>query len=291
MAEKPSYEDFVQRACESERTHPYNRPILITGCQRSGTTLLHLMLSTHAHVHGIDEMEFDGNCLQKYVTAPDYYPRVSFKLPTYAQALGFIRSLLDVGLRVLWCLRDPRDVIASMLRLQLRLNDRQSVPWVSHPLGGEREINHTFPVLMGRTKKALHSAMERYKKIQNTPHDSRSPADLVFTSALCWRVKHELLPVYDKEGVPYTLVCYEKLIADPEKAIRPVLDFVGLSWDGNVLAHHRFHSGKRVGDTDAARPVDSTNTGKWKRVLSSRDLSMVSEVCGELPSRLGYGPL
>ena len=32
-----------------------NKPILVLGCQRSGTTLLNLILDSHPQIHGFDE--------------------------------------------------------------------------------------------------------------------------------------------------------------------------------------------------------------------------------------------
>ena len=44
-----------------------NRPIIITGSQRSGTTLLNLILDSHPQIHGVDEMQFRNNTLQQYL--------------------------------------------------------------------------------------------------------------------------------------------------------------------------------------------------------------------------------
>jgi len=85
--------------------HMSNQIILITGCQRSGTTLLHLILDSHPEVHGIDEMQFNPQRTLEYINSPGFAPCISFKLPVASHAFGFIESLPDR--KILWCVRAP----------------------------------------------------------------------------------------------------------------------------------------------------------------------------------------
>ena len=68
-------------------------PILITGCQRSGTTLMNLILDSHPKIWGIDEDRFDFPSIYGYLSAPIPAPFVSFKLPRYAHIMPFIEML------------------------------------------------------------------------------------------------------------------------------------------------------------------------------------------------------
>lgn len=61
-----------------------NQPILITGCQRSGTTMLNLILDSHPKITGVDEMEFRNENLPHYLSHINYHPFVVFKLPIFA---------------------------------------------------------------------------------------------------------------------------------------------------------------------------------------------------------------
>jgi hypothetical protein len=243
-------------------------------------------LDSHPEIHGIDEMEFNQTRLIDYTEDASYHPNVSFKLPAYASLFSFMKQLS--GLKVLWCIRDPRDVIASMIRLRLNLAQNISVPWASHPLGAHREIINCLPVLSNKTKRKLYSYVQQYEQICRTHPAQRSFKDVVYTAALCWRVKNELLPVYKNKRISYKMVFYERLISIPEKAIREILEFVGLGWHENVLKHHLYHSGISVGGTDNTRPIDSSNTGKWKTVLTPTALSTVKELCSRVASKFGY---
>ena len=61
-----------------------NTPIIITGCQRSGTTLLHLILDSHPEVRGMDEWEVKADLFYEYLTLPRYASCIAMKLPKVA---------------------------------------------------------------------------------------------------------------------------------------------------------------------------------------------------------------
>ena len=111
-----------------------NTPILITGCQRSGTTLLNLILDSHPQIKGVDEGDFFVDLLHEYLNHPDYHPYVAFKLPKISHLVPALQFV--PGIKVLWCIRDPRDVVMSMLKLKRRVNDglRGKILWsIHHP--------------------------------------------------------------------------------------------------------------------------------------------------------------
>ncbi|MFQ5471145.1 MAG: sulfotransferase [Gammaproteobacteria bacterium] len=73
-----------------------NQPILITGCQRSGTTLLHLILDSHSNIHGIDEAYYEHERLHEYLDSAEFSKYVCCKLPRAASEFEFIKLLPDV---------------------------------------------------------------------------------------------------------------------------------------------------------------------------------------------------
>jgi hypothetical protein len=263
----------------------FNSPILITGCQRSGTTLLRLILDSHPEIRSIPEVQYQDEQLNEYLSDPQYHPYVLFKLPTFAHAVSAIKSVPK--LKVLWCIRDPRDVVASMLNLRLQL-DGASISWAAHPHGADREIQNCASALQARTKSELEKIMHRYIQIGRLPPSQRSHIAKVYVGALCWRLKQELLAIYDLEKIDYKLVTYTKLIANPKHEIGEILSYLGVPWDDNVLKHDQLHHGKVVGNTDSERPIDGGNTGKWKKSLKSDDLKIIHSICSEMAKKYGY---
>lgn len=263
-----------------------NRPIIITGCQRSGTTLLNLILDSHPQIRGVDEMEFRNDKLKEYLEHPDYHPCVSFKLPVYAHSVRSLKTL--PCLKILWCVRDPRDVVLSMINLKLRMDDLQSVAWANHPYGAVREVEHCMQALgYGEGGRSFFGYAE-YQRISQIPCLLRGRAEAVFMAALCWKLKNELLELYDRENISYLVVSYEDLIADPKPMLEKILSFLKLPWHDNVLMHHELHNGMSVGDTVNNKPIDASNTGKWKQALSNDEVVVIESICAGVAQKFGY---
>lgn len=263
-----------------------NTPILITGCQRSGTTLLHLILDSHPEICGIDEANYEDERQADYLQESAFHPYVCFKLPRVAFNIPFIKSFPHV--KMLWCVRDPRDVVVSMINLQLQLAGTRSVPWAAHPLGAQYEIQHSFPVLDRSLQQALAGSMRRLRWIKRKKSWRWSRQDLVFASALCWRVKNELLQAHRRAGLPYMTVCYEHLVREPEPYIRQILDFLHIPWHDNLLMHHLLHKGSSIGETDNTRPIDSSNVEKWQEELTKKEEKLIGRLCADTARAFGY---
>jgi hypothetical protein len=293
---------------------------------------VNLILDSHPLVQGVDELNlFHWELLEPTLTSreqseltiedaeklmavddriaahladPQRPPYLSFQLPPYASNIAYLKSLLP-ELRILWCLRDPRDVVASMLKFLIPLNPFKEkltsnrpdldelqqytgqVSWAAHP-ASEFEVNKTLPHLNQQLRQALSLHLERYERIQQKAPATRTRQEAVFVGALCWRLKNELLPVYEREHLPYLVIRYEQLISDPKQEIEKVLSYLELPWHENVLRHHELHTGLVIGYTDSSRPIDATNRGKWKGELSDTELEIIQEVTSPLATRLGY---
>jgi hypothetical protein len=284
-----------------------NTPVLITGCQRSGTTLLYLILDSHPQIRGMDEWEFKTALFDIYLTQPEYHPCFAVKLPKIAH---FAPALAAIpGAKVLWCVRDPRDVVTSMLKLgqtaksglktkalwslrhpgkvALSILKRQtwpiSISWAASSQGASQEIAQNAATLKSRKvfPEELSLHWDRYKQIKRKHPLHRNRDDQVFLSALCWRVKQEVFGRCCQESEICHVVQYEKLIQQPEIEIQVVLRVLNLPWHENVLKHHTLHSGIVTGKTDSERPIDGRNTDKWKGVLSDQDVITIARVCGD----------
>jgi hypothetical protein len=290
------------------------RAILITGCQRSGTNLVNLILDSHPQIIGLDEVRlFHWEVVKpmmiaeepRAVTAeemvalmtvddriaahladPQHPPYVAFQLPPYAAKIAALKAVLP-ELQILWCLRDPRDVVTSMLQLDVPFTKAESVPWAVHP-AAEYEIDQALRLLSQQVRQALSSHLATYQRIQQKSPPVRTRQEAVFMGALCWRLKNELLLVYERAQIPYLLVRYEQLISDPKPAIEKMLRDLDVPWHADVLRHHELHTGLVSGETDSARAIDATNAGKWQAVLSAEELEVVQEVTSGLALRMGY---
>ena len=260
--------------------------ILITGCQRSGTTLLHLILDSHPENTGINENDFRFHHFNSYLYAPHLPPHVSFKLPRYAPIFPFIRGL--PGLKLLWCIRNPLDVIYSMITLKIAYGRNMEIAWAAHPETARAEIYNCYWVLSDDAKRNLARHMNEYQQVAAREPMECGRRELIYSAALCWRIKNELALEYPAAGFQYHAVRYEELVSNPQDTIRATLDYVGLPWHDDVLRHHELHDGLSSGKTDCSKPITTDRLGGGMKYFFAEDLNLITDICGDLPERWGY---
>jgi len=262
-----------------------NIPILITGCQRSGTTLLSLVLDSHPQIQSVDEVDFDRSKAALYLSSPEYHSHVAFKLPSHAHRAESFAAL--AAARIVWCIRDPRAVIASMMNLNLQAGGRV-MSWARHPVGAQREIENGLLVLQHHGRALPAVLLHEYGQIRDMPAELRGRGEELFLAALCWRIKEELLEVYQALSLPLYVLQYEKLAREKETEIRAILDFLDLAWHDDVLQHHRLHQGTSTGLTENSRAIDEKSIAKWRQQLTAVELRRIEEICLDLAKRYGY---
>ncbi|RNC85656.1 MAG: hypothetical protein ED557_02475 [Balneola sp.] len=266
-----------------------NKTILITGCQRSGTTLLNLILDSHPEIHGIDEADFKLELLQSYLNDSKFHPYVSFKLPNFSAAVRTFEVLPN--LKVFWSIRDYRDVISSMINLTLKvsMDSSKTLSWVVHPNGAPKEIKNCITSLQHNLDDDLMHLIEKYKIIINNRSVLENDREQqVFIGALCWRLKQELLSLYDSNKVDYSIIYYENLIRKPKEELSNLLNRLNLKWHSDMLNHHKLHTGISIGKTDNTKPIDSSNAGKWKAFLTPNEITIAEKICATIAYSFGY---
>ena len=212
------------------------RPVLIVGMPRSGTSLVEQIIASHSAAAGAGERDelpqliaglpgeparwtraaVDGaarhylGCLGR---AGPGAARVTDKLPQNFLSLGAAAHLLP-GARVIHCRRDPVDTCFSCFRQ----NFHATHPWAT------------------------------------------SLEDL----GLYWRGYSRLMAHWRRcEPLPMLEVDYERLVAEPEPVVREILGFLGLAWEPACLD---FHRSRRVVNTasyaQVQRPIYTSSVGR-----------------------------
>src|SRR5262249_33105358 len=110
--------------------------VLQVGCQRSGTTLLHLILDSHRQIESFDENRFD--LFKQYVSVPQkpisQAPVIAFKLPFVSNPwnpnIEFL-SRAPGRPKYLLITRHVFDVVTSMCRLKLPVNATE-IDWLDN---------------------------------------------------------------------------------------------------------------------------------------------------------------
>ena len=224
------------------------RPIFIVGCQRSGTTMLRLMLDTHPQISCGPETRFledferivgdDWKRLQQFGFTQDEWlarlrtffggiqadyaasrgkTRWADKSPRYALHIPFLRQLFPDA-QFVHVIRDGRDVAVShRKRFGYWSSVKSSVKWPRY------------------IKAARAAAVD-------LPEDAY----------------HELR--------------YDQLVADPEGTLKDLLGFLGEEWDPTLLdfAKGKHDVPERYHRQLAARQAAAGDAGTDKSVYASR---------------------
>jgi tetratricopeptide (TPR) repeat protein len=224
------------------------RPLLIVGMPRSGTTLVERMLAAHPSVRAAGELR-DLQCVERALflrvaggrgseawvrdlksaladQGAEWYlkhlrrlggakKRVTDKMPMNALRLGLLWQLVP-NARVIWCRRDPVDTCWSCF-----------------------STTFTDDIAFTRDLRALgvvHRSVERLMQHWQTALD---------------------LPIFDLR--------YEDLVTEPEPVARAMLDFAGLDWNDAVLRHHEVEGPVlTASEKQAVRPIYRSAIGRSK---------------------------
>lgn len=252
----------------------------IAGCQRSGTTLMRLILECHPDIFCFDETEGYKALMQARSLPPLGKRLVGFKVPRYTEQFGEPLAF-DFGLEetaanfyqsdpIIFMLRDVRDTVASMMSLKAG-----EAPWL--------EV-YGRSILAAKTEEP--GFRERFEvEIAQVEKTNNS---LAAAGALYWKYKTRAYLDYAERGFPVLNVVYEKLATTPEPVLRRVLGFLRLNWHPALLEHPRFAHrevapcGRTVGETDPRRSIDRASIGRWKSVLTPEDLDDIWRISGDL---------
>jgi hypothetical protein len=256
----------------------------IIGCQRSGTTLMRLVLECHSLIQCCDEKTTYAVIAGRESLARER-PIVGFKAPCLTEQFANpswwdVLVLPEVrneycGQKLIFMVRDARDTVASMLRLRVL-----GQPWLDV---------HLMPSLEAKLERDLRFA-ERYGSSLARLRDARYRA--LAHAALYWRYKVDALVEYLELRFPVLLVRYEDLVAEPQVELLRVCGFLQVPWESGLLRHAAFthtdvdDDGRATGDTDPRRPIDSDSVGQWRTSFTADQAQEILDFAGPVQASL-----
>ena len=231
-------------------TNDDERPILIVGMPRSGTTLVERIIAAHPAAHGGGELDFMpriADTLAERIGSSEGWPqcvgdldagdadrlaadylgdlgalapeakRIVDKQLGNDQALG-LASLLLPAARVIWCRRDPMDTCFSCYT--------QALAPMLHPYASDL-------AWLGVQSGLVESLMTHWQETLDNP---------------------------------WLTVSYEAIVEDHEGVARSIIDFCGLPWDERCLHHDRTADHAHTLSYDQVRrPIYTTSVGRAAR--------------------------
>ena len=237
--------------------------------------MLRLVLESHSKIFCFDEIQSYRVLATREHEAEITADRVGFKIPRLAEQLDHPEpsdyGLTDPparfydGQKVLFIIRDFRDVVASMLKL------RGKNTWME---------DWAVPILRQKAEREPGFA-ERWRKELAVCEKTGS---LAAFGALYWAYKNDALLRYLQLGYPVLPIDYESFVAAPRPELRRVCQWLGVEFQESLLHHpdqahgELFANGLTVGGTDPKRRIDAASVGQWRQWLSAADEDLATEI-------------
>lgn len=255
----------------------------IVGCQRSGTTLMRLVLECHSDIQCYDEMAsyriLKG--VRKVIRTKRF---VGLKTPCITEqfsepTISDVRLLKATrndyaGQKLIFLIRDVRDVVTSMLKLRIGGKswlEKCGIPTLEWTAANPYFMQHYG----GRLQDAKRA---RFPKLAS--------------GALYWRYKSEALLQYQRRGYPVLMVQYENLVSQPRVELSRVCEFLDVGWRSELLNHPAHthgeigRNGLAMGDTDPKRGIDERSIGQWSDRFSPEEVDEILRFAGPLQRML-----
>ncbi|MDX6533903.1 MAG: hypothetical protein QOF68_1647 [Gaiellales bacterium] len=270
------------------------RPFFIVGCDRSGTTMLRLVLDRSTDVA---------------------IPTESMILVDMARLNGRLRPLdtdeqFDRLAKAVW--RHPK---VREWRLQApppKRDGRQGAeayraaleaPYIAYAdLHGKPGWGDKTPYYVNHIDEVRRVFPEA--RIVNVVRDGRDVAlsllRVPFGPANVWAAAHQWRTAVEAGdraaaglGDDLITVRYEDLVSDPAATVPEICRFLGIAYRTDMLAIEetppdRIASGQEAWFTELFAGISASSVGKWRHQMSPADVALFESIAGEALERHGY---
>lgn len=282
---------------------PSTGPIFIVGANRSGTTLLRLMLNAHSRIAVPEELLY---LRSSYAGVPVTEWRVpDLTEADYAELVeGFVHNAAALHPEL-----DPGTLTHSILSVPNRSLRHPYATVLEHWTAlqgkarwGEKTPGNLFYVdilsEMFPDAAFLYVVRDPRAGVASMQKTDFFPDDIVFNALT--RRKHAVagLDLLRRHVAPdrWTTVRYEDLVTDPVRTLQHVCQVIGEAYEPAMLDYHR--TAERFMKDDAAatfnatatRPVTAKKIDAWREVLSPDQVALIERICAREMADHGYTP-
>ncbi|HKJ36685.1 MAG TPA: sulfotransferase [Solirubrobacterales bacterium] len=280
----------------------------VVGVNRSGTTLLRLMLDSHPEMtippetHFVPEMirlaRRDNTTRKRLVRAATDHPRwgdfgldegVLLERLQAVKPLdpaGALRAFYDLYAekegKPRWGDKTPR-YMRAMPRIERALPEARFI----HLIRDGRDV------ALSQAERALDGEAPELAEVAER-----------------WRRRIETARVHSADLDHYLEVRYEDLVGTPDRTLRGICDFIELPYDDAMLSYHeraaerltemdrdlgspdkgpvRTGDERLAGHAMTAEPPTTDRCGRWREEMAAADVAEFERVAGSLLEDLGY---
>jgi len=262
-------------------------PVFIVGCQRSGTTFLGSLLGADPETIAIPEAQFVAD------EAPDDADTpvdLAATVKRIEQHYRFGIWNFELGNNYPSGQGSYGDAVRWLVRHYAATQGKPDpTRWIDHQPGHVREMDRLlahFPTL-----KAIHIVRDGRAVAASImpllwgPNAIQSAANFWAQRVAMGMALQNFLP----EGC-WTQVRYEDLVADSERELRRLCDFIGIRYDPAMQRGQGFAVPAFTQDQHAlvGRAPDASRLDSWRKSLSAREIEMFEALVGPLLTYHGY---
>jgi len=244
---------------------PPKRIAFLLGFPRSGTTLLDTFLMGHPDIVVLEEQQLIGMAAQE-IGPIENLPNISTQVLEQAR-VGYFNTLAE------HVTADFDGLVVDKFPL-----DMAAAPFIHTMFPGAPIIfaqRHPCDVV-------LSGFMQSFGMVNFS--DILGAADYYDAMMSIWTASREALPLN-----VHTVV-YEDLVRDPDAILKPVVAFLGLEWDVQLLDHQTTAKARGTIVTPSydqvVQPLNTAPSGRWRRY--ERQLEPVLPILLPWAERLGY---
>ena len=244
-------------------------PVFLVGFPRSGTTLLDTFLMGHPDTIVLEELPLISEAQKQLGEGADLTHRSRAELEK-ARAAYFaaLDRHVPAGFGGVVVDKLPLNMLAPRF-IHMLFPDAKFIFAQRHP------CDSVLSCFMQPF--ALTDSMACFLRLDTA-------ADFYDAAMTLWTRCEAVLPLDVHRLV------YEDLVVDPEGSLRPLVDFLGLEWRGELLDHRATAKARGVISTPSydqvVQPINTRASGRWRRYR--KQLEPVLPVLLSWAERLGY---
>ena len=263
----------------------------IVGSQRSGTTLLRLMLNTHSQI-GIPE---EGGFLSPYLKKSLYHNIKTLRDKEKRIFLNYIKN--DLQFKKWDCDIDESVLFNNDITCKQAIG---SIYWSfcqkhGNCICGDKtpKFIRKLPVLTKAYPSSkfiyiVRDGRDTFLSLKNKNHHSAKSIEI---AAFEWRIKNWLAVTTLKSCKERLLILrYEDLVTDPVAKLSDICKFLDVPYEENMV---NFWKGsdrfiERQHSDLIFKPINKMNIYKWKKLMPANDIKAYEFFAGGALKRYGY---
>ena len=267
-------------------------PFFILGTQRSGTTLLRLILNSHSRIAIPEEGNFWMPLLKSRYVKGEFQSSSLDKIIRYLRNSPHLR-LWAIDFDQVWHRLQKRPAV-TLRELMEELYSFYAKTEGKEIWGDKtpsffrkiRILKTLFPE--ARFIHIVRDGRDVFNSWRNMDPAMNNPAVM----AIDWSIKVQCIHsgLAQLKGETAYLIRYEDLITRPEECVRDVCSFLGIDFQAQMLQFFQT-SHAYIGRHHSElifRPIDGKNKKKWTRLLNDKETACFSILAGKWLRHFGY---